>query len=264
MPSQDTVFISYAREDARYAERLYADLRSAEINAWLDTKCLLPGQEWRREIRKAIKNSRYFIALLSSSSLTKRGYVQSEIRQALDALEEIPRGKVFLIPARIDGVSPEDEELQNLNWVDLFPNYRSGFSRILTVLQDVRRIPLSYGSSARAPISYTPFRNFGEFARDFIEKLPSSSALTDRDYSIYLKCDTRHPELKIPKNLIEKFPEQIPLVLQNQFEGLNAGSDAMSVVLWFSGVPQTVSIPYEAIIEISLPKIGVRIENFGR
>jgi len=56
----------------------------------LDKKNLLPGQTWNLKIRKAIKNSRYFIALFSSTSVQKRGYIQKEFRFALDLLDEFP------------------------------------------------------------------------------------------------------------------------------------------------------------------------------
>lgn len=62
MQVEDQVFLSYAREDLREAERLYMDLRISEINVWMDTKCLLPGQNWKREIRKAIRESTFFLA----------------------------------------------------------------------------------------------------------------------------------------------------------------------------------------------------------
>ena len=51
---EDSVFISYAREDSDAARRLYNDLKSHGLNLWLDKECLLPGQDWRREIRKAL------------------------------------------------------------------------------------------------------------------------------------------------------------------------------------------------------------------
>jgi hypothetical protein len=111
MDDKNTVFISYAREDASSAEHLYMDLRKANIDAWLDTKCLLPGQNWKREISKAIKNSAYFLALISKRSVNKRGVVQKELKQAPDVLQEIPSHHIFLIPVRLDGTTPEDMEL---------------------------------------------------------------------------------------------------------------------------------------------------------
>ncbi|NER85315.1 MAG: TIR domain-containing protein [Leptolyngbya sp. SIO1D8] len=52
--SRNTVSISYAREDAAAAKRLYVDLRKQDVNAWSDTKNLLPGQDWQGEIRAVI------------------------------------------------------------------------------------------------------------------------------------------------------------------------------------------------------------------
>ena len=59
------IFISYAREDVEAARKLYRDLKNAELNPWLDEEVLLPGQNWKSAIKKAIKESRFFIALLS-------------------------------------------------------------------------------------------------------------------------------------------------------------------------------------------------------
>jgi hypothetical protein len=141
---KDIIFISYAREDARLAERLYMDLRLHKLNAWLDSKCLKPGQEWSHEIRKVIKSAKYFIALISKHSLSKRGYIQKEIKLALNVLDEIPKGEIFFIPARLENVVPEDEELQNLNWVDFYPSYKDGLARILSVCKELEQKELNY------------------------------------------------------------------------------------------------------------------------
>ncbi|QTA82990.1 Sulfatase-modifying factor enzyme domain-containing protein [Desulfonema limicola] len=61
------IFISYTREDYDIAKRLYDDLKKAGIDPWMDKVNLLPGQNWKIHITKAIKESKYFIALLSSN-----------------------------------------------------------------------------------------------------------------------------------------------------------------------------------------------------
>jgi len=76
----DRIFISYAREDSEAAFRLYEDLKRAGLRPWLDKEDLLPGQTWDLEIRRAVKKSKYFIALFSSTSVQKRGYVHKEYR----------------------------------------------------------------------------------------------------------------------------------------------------------------------------------------
>lgn len=267
--SKKTVFISYAREDTRHAERLYMDLRQAGIDAWLDTKCILPGQDWRRETRKVIREAAYFIALISEYSLNKRGFVQSEIKRALEVLSELPSNQIFLIPVRLDSSYPEDEELRALNWVDLYPSYEKGLERILAAVSDVEKAPLEYRgpdtpSGKRAPIQYAPYRTFSDFMQDFIEKLPRSSALADPEYAMYVKFDTTASGVEMPGSLRDKYPREIMIVLQHQFENLTARKDVFTVVLWFGGKPETLVIPYAAIQEIALPTIGLRLEYFGR
>ncbi|NVJ64059.1 MAG: TIR domain-containing protein [Flavobacteriaceae bacterium] len=265
MEKKNTVFISYAREDAARAERLYMDLRKANIDAWLDTKNLLPGQNWKREITKAIKNSAYFLALISERSVNKRGVVQKELKQALNVLEEVPSHHIFLIPVRLDETIPEDEELQNLNWVDLYPSYQKGINRILDVLDGLEKTPLELRENnqggKRAPIHYTPYRNFSEFARDFVSKLPSASMYADPEYAIYITYETTHPDIEIPQSLKEQYPDKITIVLQNQFKDLEAGKEAVSVVLAFGGVGTKLVIPYSSIIDIAIPSIGARMQQ---
>jgi hypothetical protein len=267
MEAKKTVFISYAREDASRAERLYMDLRKANVDAWLDTKSLLPGQNWNKEISKAIKNSAYFLALISERSVNKRGVVQKELKQALDVLQEIPSHHIFLIPVRLDGTTPEDEELQNLNWVDLYPSYSKGINRILDVLGDIEQEPLEMrdrnDGGKRAPIHYTPYRRFSDFARDFVSKLPEASMYADPEYAIYVTYETTHPKVQMPQNLQEQYPEKITIVLQNQFKDLVADDEEFTVVLAFGGVGTTLHIPYESIIDIAVPAIGVRMQQIA-
>ncbi len=126
------VFISYAREDYEVARKLYNDLKKAEIDPWLDSENILPGQNWKMVIRRAIKESSYFLALLSSNSM--KGYVQKEIKIALDILDEIPEGELFIIPIHLDNCEPLDERLQNIHRVDLYYSYKSGLKDILKLI----------------------------------------------------------------------------------------------------------------------------------
>ena len=65
-----TVFISYARKDYDAAERLHQDLKIAGLTSWLDKESLIAGQNWKIAINIAIKNSRYFIPIFSSISIS--------------------------------------------------------------------------------------------------------------------------------------------------------------------------------------------------
>lgn len=68
------VFIAYVKEDARLAERLYDALAGAGFSPWMDSRKLMPGQNWPRAIDNAIENSDFFIACFSSNSARKMLY----------------------------------------------------------------------------------------------------------------------------------------------------------------------------------------------
>lgn len=128
------VFISYAEEDYEFAKRLYDDLKQAGAKPWMDKADLLPGQNWKVHITKAVRESKYFIALISSDSLSKRGFVQKELKLALDILDEFPDEDIFIIPVRLDECEPLDEKLKNLYWINMVPSYEDGLNQILRVL----------------------------------------------------------------------------------------------------------------------------------
>lgn len=132
------IFLSYAHEDYEEAKKLYDQLRAnSYIDVWFDKESLSPGQTWAREIRKAIRSSRYFLLLLSINSTEKKGFYQREIREALKILEEYPDDEIYLVPVRLDRCKPHFEQLEALQYVDLFPDWATGFRRILkTLLKD--------------------------------------------------------------------------------------------------------------------------------
>lgn len=123
-------FISYAREDFAIASKLYEDLRAIGAEPWMDKKNLLGGQNWRVAIWKAVHESSHFIAILSSHSVSKRRFVQKEIREAISVLKEIPPEEIFVILLRLERVEPPQEALKNLHWIDLFPSYEEGFREL--------------------------------------------------------------------------------------------------------------------------------------
>jgi len=132
---QPTVFISYAREDIETARRLYEDLKRAGAEPWFDKESLLPGQKWKVAIRQAITDSRYFLAVLSSKSVTKRGFVHRELTEALELLDEFPESEIFIIPVRLDDSRPSHEKLLELHWVDMFPSWEDGLKKILRAIR---------------------------------------------------------------------------------------------------------------------------------
>ena len=60
-------FISYSRRAAAYAEALYKELTSQGYNVWYDRNDIALGKEWEPAIRKGIRTTNKFIALISSN-----------------------------------------------------------------------------------------------------------------------------------------------------------------------------------------------------
>jgi hypothetical protein len=125
-----TVFISYAREDSKYAERIYKNLKDAGLNPWRDKDAIRPGENWKIAIRSAIKNSRFFIPLFSTNSIEKIGYIQKEFKYALDIFDQFPENKVYIIPVRLNDCQILYEKLEEIQWVDLFPDWDLGLNQI--------------------------------------------------------------------------------------------------------------------------------------
>jgi hypothetical protein len=126
------VFLCHSSGDKPTVIELYERLVKDGIDAWLDKEKLIPGQDLEVEIPKAVKNSDIVIVCLSSQSVTKEGFVQKEIKFALDLADEKPEGTIFIIPARLEDCDVP-ERIKRLHWVDLFSN--DGYERLLNALQ---------------------------------------------------------------------------------------------------------------------------------
>jgi hypothetical protein len=114
------VFLCYASQDKPVARELAQRLFSEGwINPWLDEKNLLPGQDWRLKIEKAIETSDIVIIFLSSNSVSKEGFVQKELRYAKEIALEKPAETIFLIPLRLDE-SETPRDLRFYQWADYF------------------------------------------------------------------------------------------------------------------------------------------------
>ena len=127
------VFICYAREDLALAQQVYDDLERAGVSPWIDKEELLAGQKWELIIKQAMKSSSYVLVLLSQTSISKRGFVQHEIKHAVKLSNEFPSSAIFILPVRLEECKPP-EELKGLHWVDLFPDYQAGLTQLLKVL----------------------------------------------------------------------------------------------------------------------------------
>jgi len=147
------VFIAYAAEDRAVARRLCEALEAQGCSPWLDIDQLLPGQNWPRAIERAIEVSDAFVACFSPRSVLKPGQFQCELRYALDCARKRPllEGPAdaagFVIPVRFDECPVPRRISDQVQYVDLFPDWDKGVRRVTRAIREtlLRRPTLSLG-----------------------------------------------------------------------------------------------------------------------
>ncbi|KAF5412531.1 MAG: Hercynine oxygenase [Candidatus Methanocomedens sp.] len=126
------IFLCHSSGDKPEVRNLYQRLSSDGFDPWLDEENILGGQKWEFEIAKAVKNSDVVIVCLSHKAINKSGYVQKEIKFALDKADEQPEDTVSLIPLKLEECNVP-ERLRHLHWIDFFEE--KGYERLTISLQ---------------------------------------------------------------------------------------------------------------------------------
>ena len=111
------IFLCHAKEDIQFVRSLYHRLKHKNLLPWLDEIDILPGQNWDIEIQRAIKKTDFALICLSSISVKKKGYLNKEIKWALDRQSEMPEGNIFVIPVKIEPCKLE-HRLSDIHSVD--------------------------------------------------------------------------------------------------------------------------------------------------
>ena len=136
------VFISYAREDADLAARVFDTLQKSQFEPWLDKESLRGGETWDQRIRSELDATDYTLVLYTPALCRKTdSYVNREIALARDRALSV-RGS-FLIPLRTADLAADDRvgELGEYNEMPLRPaQFDEDFSKVIsTMLRDYQR-----------------------------------------------------------------------------------------------------------------------------
>src|SRR5258705_8000171 len=117
MSDNELIFISYASPDREHVVPYYDALRARGYDVWMDFRRLKPGQNWDFEIKRALNRATLIIVFVSKNSVDRRGYVQREIKIALDKAMEKLAGDIYLIPVLLDGDATIPDELKQIHIV---------------------------------------------------------------------------------------------------------------------------------------------------
>ncbi|AIL65146.1 Stringent starvation protein B [Rickettsiales bacterium Ac37b] len=88
-----------------------------------------------------------------------------------------------------------------------------------------------------------------------LEILASTPANMIGDHHFFISFITTHPKVVLSSKLLQKYPKEMTIVLQYQFEDLHIEEDHFSVILSFENAKERIVIPFTAITAFADPSV---------
>ncbi|MBK5263809.1 MAG: hypothetical protein JJE34_01045 [Alphaproteobacteria bacterium] len=79
-------------------------------------------------------------------------------------------------------------------------------------------------------------------------------------HHFYITFKTGASGVSIPKRLIERFPDEMTIVLQNKFWDLKVNPEGFEVSLTFNQIPSLLVIPFSAITAFVDPAVNFALQ----
>jgi hypothetical protein len=79
-------------------------------------------------------------------------------------------------------------------------------------------------------------------------------------HHFFIAFRTRFPGVDMPKHLLERYPEEMTVVLQHRYWDLGVFDEHFEVGLTFNQVPAKLSIPYKAISGFVDPAVNFALQ----
>jgi hypothetical protein len=85
------------------------------------------------------------------------------------------------------------------------------------------------------------------------------------DHHFYVSFRTDFPGARLSNRLREKYPQEMTIVLQHQFWDLNVTEHTFEIGLSFSGVPERLLVPFDALTGFFDPSVqfGLKFNTEG-
>ncbi|MEQ1888876.1 MAG: ClpXP protease specificity-enhancing factor SspB [Alphaproteobacteria bacterium] len=66
-------------------------------------------------------------------------------------------------------------------------------------------------------------------------------------HHFYIAFQTGHPGVKVSEAILQRYPQEMTIVMQHQFWDLHVGEDDFQITLSFNNVPEKLSVPFAAV-----------------
>jgi len=83
------------------------------------------------------------------------------------------------------------------------------------------------------------------------------------DHHFVVTFDTTAPGVSLSKRLLDRYPQEMTIVIQYQFWGLKVYENAFELGLSFNNVPETLVIPFRAMKSFQDPSVGFMLQFVG-
>jgi hypothetical protein len=80
------------------------------------------------------------------------------------------------------------------------------------------------------------------------------------EHHFYITFKTQAPGVDIPQHLIQRFPDEMTIVIQNRFWDLKVEPDAFEVGLSFNQVPAKLHVPFAAVTGFVDPAVNFALQ----
>ena len=82
-------------------------------------------------------------------------------------------------------------------------------------------------------------------------------------HHFFITFDTSHPDAELADWLSDRYPDEMTVVIQHWFDGLQVTDDGFFITLNFGEAPEPLYIPYDAIRTFVDPSVefGLRFEQ---
>lgn len=79
-------------------------------------------------------------------------------------------------------------------------------------------------------------------------------------HHFYIAFRTRAPGVSIPRHLMERYPDEMTIVVQHRYWDLIVADDHFSIGLSFNQMPSSLVIPYDAIVGFVDPAVNFALQ----
>ncbi len=80
------------------------------------------------------------------------------------------------------------------------------------------------------------------------------------DHHFYITFKTQAAGVVIPRHLVERFPDEMTIVLQNKYWDLKVGENVFQVSLTFNQVAAQLTVPFSAITAFVDPAVNFALQ----